>query len=365
MFVKWSLLLVPVSLFLAHVVHASPTWIFATAVLAIIPLAEWIRRATEQIGHRAGPAVGGLLSVTFGNLAELVIALFVLAEGHQQVVKAQITGSIIGNGLLGLGIAILIGTWGREHQKFKRESAGQLSNMLILTLIALLLPAFFDLAEQGTTAPALRQQRDLQLSLGVAVVLIAVYIAYLIFTLYTHRLIFATEKSSEEAHWSLGKALAILLGGTVVLTIEAELVSSALEATATSLGVTTFFLGITVLAVVGNAAEYLTAAYYAHRNQMGVALQITVGATIQVALLIAPLLVLISYFMGHPMDLVFSNPLELIAVAGVALSVTVISLDGETNWLEGLLLVAVYLLLSLAFYFVTPDMSPLPLVTPH
>ncbi len=220
--------------------------------------------------------------------------MFVLAEGHQQVVKAQITEPIIGNSLLGLGIAILVGTWGLEHQKFKRESAGQLANMLILTLIALLLPAFFDLAELGTTTPALRHHRNLQLSLGVAVVLIVVYIAYLFFTMYTHRIIFATEESQEEAHWSLGKRLAILLGGTILLTIEAELVSSALESTATSLGVSTFFLGITVLAVVGNAAEYLTAAYYAHQNQIGVALQITVSATIQVAILIAPLLVLFS-----------------------------------------------------------------------
>jgi Ca2+:H+ antiporter len=354
MVVTWSLLLVPLSLMLAYVVPAPAPWVFATSALAIVPLAEWIRRATEQIGHRSGPAVGGLLSVTFGNVAELVIALFVLSKGHHDVVKAQITGSIIGNGLLGLGIAILVGSWGRAQQKFKREPAGLLSSLLTLTLIALLLPALFDLAERQAADPTVRRMRDLQLSLGVAVVLIVVYAAYLVYTMYTHRLVFSDEGASGEARWPLGKALAVLVGGTIALTVEAEIVSGALEATAGRLGLSPFFLGITVLAVIGNAAEYLTAAYYARIDRMGVALQITVGATIQVALLIAPLLVLISYCQGHPMDLVFSNPLELMAVAGVALSVSSIALDGETTWFEGLLLVAVYLLLSLAFFFVTP-----------
>lgn len=354
MIVTWSLLLVPVSLLLTYVVPASPPWIFGVSTLAIVPLAEWIRRATEQLGRRSGPAVGGLLSVTFGNVAELVIALFMLARGQHAVVKAQITGSIIGNGLLGLGVAILVGSWGRQEQKIRREPAGLLSNLLILVLIALLLPALFDLAEQHGADPATRIEHDLHLSLGVALVLIAVYVAYLFYTLYTHRLIFAAEEVDEEARWSIGKSIAVLLAGTIALTVEAEIVSSVVEAAAERLGLTTFFLGITVLAVIGNAAEYLTAAYYARIDRMGVALQISVGATIQVAILIAPLLVLISYLMGQPMDLVFSNPLELIAVAGVALAVTSIALDGITTWFEGVLLIAVYLLLALAFFFATP-----------
>jgi Ca2+:H+ antiporter len=317
-------------------------------------LAEWIRRATEQLGQRSGPAVGGLLSVTFGNVAELVIAVFMLTKGQHSVVKAQITGSIIGNGLLGLGVAILVGSWGRQQQKVRRDSAGLLSTLLILVLIALLVPALFDLAEQNTADPATRLKHDLHLSLGVALVLIAVYAAYLYYSLSSKRSGFADEHGAEEARWSVGKSLAILLGGTIALTVEAEIVSSVVEAAAERLGLTTFFLGITVLAVIGNAAEYLTAAYYARINRMGVALQISVGATIQVAILIAPLLVLISYLLGQPMDLVFSNPLELIAVAGVALSVTAIALDGVTTWFEGLLLIAVYLLLALAFFFATP-----------
>jgi Ca2+:H+ antiporter len=251
-------------------------------------------------------------------------------------------------------VAILAGSWGRDHQKIRREPAGLLSSMLILILIALLMPALFDLAERSVADPATRIRHDQHLSLGVAVVLIGVYAAYLVFSLYTHRPVFASEEESGEARWSVGKSLAILLAGTIALTVEAEIVSSVVESAADLLGISTFFLGITVLAIIGNAAEYLTAAYFARIDRMNVALQISVGATIQVAILIAPLLVLISHLIGQPMDLVFSNPLELIAVAGVALSVSAIALDGTTNWFEGLLLVAVYLLLALAFFFATP-----------
>lgn len=354
MIVTWSLLLVPLSLALTYVVPVSAPWVFAVAALAIVPLAEWIRRATEQLGQRSGPAVGGLLSVTFGNVAELVIALFMLAKGQHSVVKAQITGSIIGNGLLGLGVAILVGSWGRDHQKLRREPAGLLSSLLVLILIALLLPALFDLAERSVADAAVRIKHDQHLSLGVAVVLIGVYVAYLFHTLYTHRPVFADGEETGEARWSVAKSLAVLVAGTAALTWEAEIVSGAVESAAARLGLSTFFLGITVLAVIGNAAEYLTAAYYARIDGMGVAFQISLGATIQVAILIAPLLVLASYAVGEPLDLVFANPLELIAVAGVALSVTSIALDGVTTWFEGLLLIAVYLLLALAFFFATP-----------
>ena len=177
---SWLLLLVPASLALRYFVHPGPLWIFAAGVLAIVPLAEWIRRGTENIAHRAGPAVGGLLNVTFGNAAELILALFVLAAGHPDVVKGQITGSIIGNSLLGLGLAIIVGSWGRERQTFKRERAGLLSSLLILAMIALLVPALFDYTERGLHAGADTSALDEKLSLGVSCVLILVYIANLI-----------------------------------------------------------------------------------------------------------------------------------------------------------------------------------------
>lgn len=349
------LLLVPVSLALAYGVHAGPLWIFGAAVLAIIPLANLIRQATEQLAHRAGPAIGGLLNVTFGNMAELILAIFVLLAGKAEVVKAQITGSIIGNSLLGLGLAILVGSWKREHQTFKRERAGLLSSLLILSMVALLLPALFDYTERGFFATPHPEKLDERLSLCVSVVLILVYVANLLYTLVTHRDVFAFEESEVKASWSVWKSIAVLTLGTAAIAVEAELVSGALEATASRLSLSPFFLGITVLAVVGNAAEYAAAIYFARKDQMGMVMTITVGSTIQVALLVAPLLVLISFFIGHPMNLVFANPLELIAIATVAFAVNSIAQDGQTTWFEGLLLIALYVLFGLAFFFVTPS----------
>jgi Ca2+:H+ antiporter len=359
MIFNWLLLLVPASLALEYIFHAPPIWVFAVSVLAIIPLAEWIRRGTEHVAHHAGEAIGGLLNVSFGNMAELILALFVLSAGNVEVVKAQITGSIIGNSLLGLGLAIVVGSIGRERQTFDRQRSGLLSSLLILAVIALLLPALFDYTERGVSNAAHAHALDEQLSLGVSVVLILVYVANLIYTLVTHRGVFSVshgdEDEGEGKHaWPLWKALAVLLGATVVTAVEAEIVSSALEATAQQLHLSTFFLGIIVLAIVGNAAEYVSAVYFARRDRMGLVMGITVGATIQVALLVAPVLVIVSYFMGHPMNLVFSNPLELIAIAAVAFAVNAIAQDGETTWFEGVLLLAVYLLLGIAFYFVTP-----------
>lgn len=350
------LLLIPVSLAL-HYFVASPLLVFATAVLAIIPLAEWIRRATEQLSHLAGSVIGGLLNVTFGNMAELILAIFVLRTGNINVVKATITGSIVGNSLLGLGLAIVVGSWGRAKQVFNRERSGLLASLLIICVIALLIPALFDYTERGTlqgaNAASLAGHEE-HLSLGVAIVLILVYLGNLIYTFVTHRDVFATDESeeTETAHWSLTKALVILLAATAAVAIEAEMVSGTLEMTASTLGLSEFFMGIIILPVVGNAAEYFSVIYFARQDRMGIVISIAVGASIQIVLLTAPLLVLISYLMGHPMNLVFSNPLELIAVAGAAFIVNSIAQDGETTWFEGMLLLAVYALLALAFFFV-------------
>jgi Ca2+:H+ antiporter len=349
----WALLLVPASLAARYLLHLPAPWVFLLGILAIVPLAEWIRRATEQLARLTGPAVGGLLNVTFGNTAELVLALFVLQAGHTDVVKAQITGSIIGNCLLGFGLAVLVGSWGRDRQTFSRDRAGLLSSLLVMSVLGLLVPALFDVTERGVGAPDVAAL-DERLSLGVAVVLILVYLGNLVYTLVTHRDVFSLHEDGVDAEWSLGQALVVLLGATVVTALEAELVSGALGATAAGLGLTPFFLGITVLAVVGNAAEYISAAYFARRDRMGLVLSITVGSSIQVALLVAPVLVLVSFLMGRPMDLVFANPLELVAIAGVSFIVNAIASDGETTWFEGVLLVAVYLVLGLAFYFAVP-----------
>lgn len=354
---SYLLLLVPVSLILAYVFHPSAIWVFMTATAAIVPLAEWIRRATEQLAARAGSAAGGLLNVTFGNTAELVLALFVLSAGHADVAKAQITGSIIGNSLLGLGLAIVVGTWGREQLKFNRERSGLLSSLLVLAVIALLLPALFDYTERGLRGPAEVSVLDEHLSLGVSVVLIIVYGANLAYTFFTHRDVFAFDEEGVErdvSPWPLWVSLGVLAAGTAVTAAEAHLISGALEQTAAQMRLTPFFLGVIVLAVIGNAAEYVAAVYFARKGQMSLVMSITVGSTIQVALLLAPVLVIVSYFIGAPMDLVFENPLELIAIASVAFVVNAIARDGEATWFEGVLLIAVYVLFGLAFLLVTP-----------
>jgi Ca2+:H+ antiporter len=355
MILKFLLLLVPISLLLEYAVHAGPVWIFATATLAIIPLADLIRRGTEQMARLAGPAIGGLLNVTFGNVAELILAIFVLIAGRSDVVKAQLTGSIIGNSLLGLGLAIVVGSWGREKQTFKQERAGLLASLLILSVVALLLPALFDYTERGISAGPNRGNLDERLSLCVSGVLILVYVANLLYTLVTHRDVFAFDEEDQVGPtWPLWQSLALLVFGTAAIAVESELVSGALGATAGRLGISPFFLGVTVLALVGNAAEYVAAVYFARQDKMGLALSITVGSTIQVALLVAPLLVLISFFIGHPMNLVFANPLELVAIVSVAFAVNAIAHDGQTTWFEGMLLLALYALFALAFFFVTP-----------
>jgi Ca2+:H+ antiporter len=344
---------VPVSLVLDYVVHASPALVFVTAMLGIVPLAEWIRRATEHLAATVGSAIGGLLNVSFGNAPELIIALFVLRAGHADVVKAQITGSIIGNSLLGLGLAIVAGSVGRDRQIFARERAGLLSSLLMLAMIALLIPALFDWTERARLDQAQSQLLDERLSLGVSVVLIAVYVANLVYTLVTHRDVFAVpseEEEQTESHWSARKSVLVLASATIVTAVLAEVISGTVEETAAGFGLTPFFLGATVLAIVGNAAEYLSAVYFARRNRMGLVFGITVGSTIQIALLVAPLLVLVSWLFGSPMNLVFANPLELVAMGSVAFIISAIAHDGETTWFEGVMLLAVYVLLGIAFF---------------
>ena len=352
----WLLLLVPGSLASSLVMGEHSLVTFAMAIVAIVPLAEWIRRGTEHLALRAGPAIGGLLNVSFGNLAELILALFVLAAGKADVVKAQLTGAIIGNALLGLGLSIVVGSWGRDKQTFNRAHAGQLASLLVLSTIGLTLPALFDYSVRGDTQSD-RLIRDEHLSLAVSVVLIMVYVANLVYTMVTHRGVFAYAEDDIHDHtehqpWPIWKAMTVLATATVVTAFEAEMISGALEATATTLGLSEFFLGIILLAVIGNAAEYVSAMYFARQNQMGLAVSITVGSTIQISLLVAPVLVIASALIGHPMDLVFTSPLELVAIGAVVFAVNAIAHDGETTWFEGVLLLSTYALFGLAFYFV-------------
>jgi Ca2+:H+ antiporter len=345
----WLLLFIPISAVLAYV-DPSNSLVFVAALVALVPLAEYVRKATDQLAKLAGSAIGGLLNVSFGNVPELVLGFFILRSGQVEVVKAQITGAIIGNSLLGLGLAIVVGSWGRERQSFRKERAGHASSLLVIAVIALLLPALFNIS-QGGLSRAIAADLNQRLSIGVAVVLILVYIGNLIYTLVTHRDVFSSSNSGEPPIWSLKKSITVLVLATLGTAFEAELVSGGLAHAAQQLGLSPVFIGIILIAVAGNVSEYFSAVYFARKDRIGMALSITVGSTIQIALLVAPLLVLFSSLTGHPLNLVFGNPLEMIAIAGSAFAVNAIAQDGETTWFEGLMLLAVYALFALGFFY--------------
>jgi Ca2+:H+ antiporter len=345
------LVFIPLSLILRYVFEAAPIWVFLSGAAAIAVLADWIRRSTEQLAQRAGSTIGGLLNVSFGNTAELVLALFVLSQAQTKVVQAQITGSIIGTTLLFLGIAALVGGIGRARQTFDKARIGLLSTLLFLAVVAILLPAAFDLTERIAAPGANLSLADEQLSLSVSVVLLLLYGANLVYTLVTHRDVFAGDAPAGKARWSFALALFVMVASTVVIALEAELVSGALEATAAQLGLSPVFMGVVVLALIGTAADLFAAIAFARQDNMDIVFGMCIGSAIQIALVVAPLLVLASWVIGRPMNLVFGSPLDLFAIASTAFIVRSVAADGETTWFEGLLLVGVYVLLALAFYF--------------
>ena len=348
------LLFVPVSVTLRYLFDARPLWVFVTSLVAIAVLADWLRRATEQLAERAGSTIGGLLNVSFGNIAELMLALFILRQAEIRVVQAQITGSIIGTTLLFLGISAMVGGFGRARQTFSQASAGLLSTLLFLVVVAILLPAVFDLTERTAAPGADISLTDEELSLGVAVVLLLLYAGNLVYTLVTHRDVFAGEAPSGAAKWSVARALVVMTAGTGLIAIEAELASTGLEAASTQLKLSPVFMGVVVLALVGTAADLFAAVVFARQDKMEIVFTMCIGSAIQIALVVAPVLVLASWVIGHPMNLVFGSPLDLFAIAATAFIVRSVAADGETTWFEGLLLIGVYLLFALAYYFESP-----------
>jgi Ca2+:H+ antiporter len=348
---NWFLIFVPIAAALEFT-HANPIAIFAASALAIIPLAGWMGRATEHLAEKMGQGVGGLLNATFGNAAELIIALMALRKGLYDVVKASITGSIIGNILLVLGLSILFGGLKYPRQVFNKTAAMLGSTLLTLSAIALVLPGIFHLLVAGK--PNANEQ---DLSLEIAIVLIITYVLSLIFTLRTHSHLYTggvDEHSEEEAigthGWSQKKSVSILLGATVLVAVMSEFLVGAVEAASHQLGLTEVFVGVILVAIIGNAAEHSTAVLVAMKNKMDLALNIAIGSSMQVALFVAPVLVFASYLFEKPMNLLFT-PLEIVAVTVSVLVVTMISQDGESNWMEGVLLLAVYTILGLTFYF--------------
>lgn len=349
---NWLLVFVPVAVVL-ELMHASPISIFVVSCIAIIPLAGWMGRATEHLAAKLGEGIGGLLNATFGNAAELIIAIMALRKGLFDVVKASITGSIIGNILLVLGLSILAGGFKYRQQKFNTTAAMLGSTMLALSAVALLLPAVFHYLVVGK--PNVREQ---DLSLEIAVVLMITYVLSLVFTLRTHSHLYAGGSHGGDegdghggaAEWSRGRSLLTLFGATALVALMSEFLVGAVEEASQTLGLTEVFVGVILVAIIGNAAEHSTAVLMAMKNKMDLALNIAIGSSMQIALFVAPALVFISYLFGRPMDLIFT-PLEVIAVVVSVLVVALIAQDGESNWMEGVLLLAVYVILGLTFYF--------------
>ncbi|MDE2446445.1 MAG: calcium/proton exchanger [Alphaproteobacteria bacterium] len=350
--INWLLIFIPITFGLEFFVHPSDTVIFISAALAIIPIAANMGQATESLASKTGPTIGGLLNATFGNATELIIAFFALQAGKTEVVKASITGSMIGNMLLVLGLALFLGGLKYQRQFFNKEMAGSLASLLLIVMIAFLVPALFDFTERSEGIAASQVAlSDSRFSLAASIVLIGLYVANMIFSLVTHKdLISTSDDAHEEGGWSMKRSFITLIVCTLTVAWLSEVLVGALEGFSSGLGLSEVFAGLIIIPIIGNAAEH-SASVFAVKNKLDLSIQITLGATIQIALLVAPILVIASYLIGKPMDLVIHRPLELMALVGATLITASVSRDGESNWLEGAMLLGIYVLLALAFYY--------------
>ena len=361
----WPYLLIPFipAAIALELTHSAAGLIFFAAALGVIPTAALMGRATEEVAAKSGPGIGGLLNVTFGNAPELIIALFALEAGLHEVVKASIIGSILGNILLVMGAAMLAGglVKGRKVQRFDRTAAGVQSTMLLLAVAALVGPAVFELAS-GTGLPGIEQERVVyddtveDLSLAVAIVLMATYVGGLLFSLRTHSELFNPHSDDDEAHddtwgWSIRTSVIALAVAGVAVGLMSEILVGSIEAASESVGLSEFFIGVIVVAIVGNAAEHWVAVLVAIKDKMDLSVNIAIGSSAQIALFVAPVLVIMSFFIGPgPMPLVF-NGFEIAAVILAIMVAQQVTHEGESNWFEGLQLLALYVILGLTFYF--------------
>jgi Ca2+:H+ antiporter len=361
----WPYLLVPfIPIAIAlELAHAAAGLVFFSAALGVIPTAALMGRATEEVAAKSGPGIGGLLNVTFGNAPELIIALFALERGLHEVVKASIVGSILGNILLVMGAAMLAGglVGNRKIQRFDRTAANVQSLMLILAVAALVMPAIFELVE-GQGLPGIDQERVTfddtveDLSLAVAIVLIATYVAGLMFSLRTHRELFNPHSEGEAEHddtwgWSIRTSVIALAGAGIAVGVMSEILVGSIEAASEAIGLSEFFIGVIVVAIVGNAAEHWVAVLVAIKNKMDLSVNIAIGSSAQIAMFVAPVLVLLSFVLGPgPMPLVF-NGFEIAAIFLGVLVAYQVTNEGESTWFEGVQLLALYVIIGLTFYF--------------
>jgi len=343
---KYLLIFVPIS-FLLEFLHFNQSWIFLTACIAIIPLAGFMGEATENLAVHAGPRIGGFLNATFGNATELIIAIFAIKAGHDEIAKASIAGSIIGNILLVMGMSMLFGGFKHKVQSFNQKASVNSATLLLFAAIGLMIPAIF---LNGITTDEQRLAYE-GLSIANAIIMISIYILGLVFSFFTHKdIVSSVEEEKGEAKWGKYKSLIVLLTATLAVAFESEILVGSIEATAKLLGWNDMFIGIIIIAIIGNAAEHSTAIIMAIKNKMDIALEIAIGSSLQVALFVAPILVFASLLLGNPMDLIF-HQFELVGIVLAVLIANIVSQDGESHWLEGAQLVGVYIILAFAFYY--------------
>ncbi len=349
----WLLIFIPITVILEHVGKLPPPVIFFSAALAIVPIAALIVQATEQLAHRTGDAVGGLLNATFGNAPELIIATVALRAGLLDMVRASLIGAILANLLLALGLSFFLGGLRYRDQKYNPLAARTYSSMMLIAVISLVVPSAFSriLTPEGT----IRQEQ--LLNIGIAVVLLLAYGLYLLFSLKTHPAAFASVDTGDEAHhegkqWSMARAVGSLIGASVLAAWMSEILVGAAEGTGKSLGMSQTFIGIVFLAIVGGAAESGSAIAMARKNKVDLSVGIALGSSIQIALFVAPVLVLLSYFIApQPLELSFNRAETGSLFMGVLIG-TLVCGDGQSNWYKGVQLVTVYTIIALMFYFI-------------
>ncbi len=351
-YLKFLLIFIPINI-ICLFMKVSPTIVFITSALSIIPLAGLIGEATEELAIYTGPKVGGFLNATFGNATELIISIFALKAGLFEVVKSSLAGSIIGNTLLVLGLSMLCGGIKFKTQKFNKKVSDITSSMLLFAVIGLCIPAIF----MHTLNPELLNTKYEYISVIVAVIMFVIYLFSLLFTFFTHKDVFAPvikeedlreTKEEEVAKWSLTTTIIILLVVTICIAIESEILVDAVKPMTETLGLSEFFVGIIVIPIIGNAAEHSTAVIMAMKNKMDIATEIALGSSLQIILFVAPVTVFIS-LLFKPMSIIF-NPFELVSLIASVVIANKVAIDGESNWLEGLLLIAIYIILAVGFY---------------
>ena len=346
---KWILLTSAPVAFGAEMLEWGAVPVFVFSALAVIPLAAFIGESTGHLARHLGPSSGALINATFGNLAEMIIAGLAVRAGLLEVVKASLTGSILGNLLFVGGLSMLVGGWKRDHQKFNRLAAEATAGQMVVAIAALLLPAIFFYTAGGNSHVELMHE----VSVGTALVLLVTYAAGLWFTFRTHKhLLSAGHGAHDDGNegWTMPRSVLTLAATSVVMALVAEGLVGAVEAVGHQFGLNQVFMGVVVLAMVGNAAENSSAVGFAYRDRMDIALNIVTQASVQIALFVTPVLVLLSFSMGHPLDLVFT-PFEIVAVSLAVAIVAYLVLNGESNWFEGVQLLALYTLIAVAIYF--------------